>query len=944
MPNATRPRLGAGLRSVILLSVLAFWPAVTPIVAGSETIGQHFDGPPVIWRLTGDGGRILASERLLGGGRAGSGCQRLIVAPSVAQSIMLVCPIAKHAVLDELEIRLWVKASRADIQLAARVTMPRSVNKDGRPSSAIVRGAVYDRPGQWQQLVLREVPRLLIDEVGMMRMAAGATIDPREGYVDSITLVLPREPHVVELFIGELEVDGVPLPAAHGVQLASFPTNATNARDQRPLIHRYAERDDESASRSSNDPTAVRIHGPIVIVEGKPFMPRAIEWQNEPFQFLAERGFNTIYLPSPPTDDQAAEAIRHSLWLVCSAPRPSDISHAGLGQANDRVIAWHLADQAVEVDAGYGRNWADLVQQLDAGRNRPLVMGPQADADATGDTSDIASACHPRAAWMPLADFDEWLESSLRRGLHGRPWWVTVPTQLGDQASRQSAALAGTLASPPSVDADQLSGLVEIACVHGCRGIVFGSRSRLDEDTPQARHRAACLELTNRRLQLVEPWIAGGKVIGRVISSDAAWTGMVLQVDYARLVMPIANPTAARDAQATIPAASTGNGQAQFVVPGVPETSQVFWLSPAAFRRIQTKRIAGGTRIEFPTEQNGMLLITEDPQVIQSFRQRIAHGGPQMVKLERELAEQRVTTIEDAKRNLAHIGSGNGPAAADNQSWMAQLRQSHSLLSAGRIEAAYNAAAAANRMLLRAAAVQQARLRSPTTLTVNPLALSCDQRLDYGAFLRSCATLRASENRLYGGDFEDLGQMSEFGWAHVSREMPGTVSSAKLSAAGPKHGRYCLELSAGRSSPAASDFVGLGATVWIESPPMSMVEGQMVEITGWVRIDRAIADSVDGLQIVDSLGGPELTLAVRETSGWQPFQLIRGVPESTELRLMFALSGFGTACVDGVMVRTLEPPSVRRLPPVQRADRSAERTKIEKADSTTQLLVVPGGR
>jgi hypothetical protein len=933
--NIASPGFGALLRVAIFLSAMAAWPGAMPIVARSETIGQNSDGTEPIWRLSGDTGRILASERVLGGVRADSRCERVVVANPVAQSAELDCPIAKYAVLDELEIRLWVKASHAGVQLAARVTMPRSVDQEGRPAVATVRAAVYDRPGHWQQLVLTNVPRLLADEVRLLRMTADDQIDPREGYVDSIALVVPGEPGGVEVFIDELEVDGIPPPEASGVQLASFPSNAMSARDPRPATQSDAERDFETAPRPSAEQTAVRLHGSVLTVEGRPFMPRAIEWQNEPFQFLAERGFNTIYLSSPPTADQVAEAKRHSLWLVCSPPRPDAITRAGLGQMGDRVIAWHLADNAVEADPEYGRNWAEMVRQHDEGGSRPIVMTPQADRDVARNTSDIALACHPRAAWMPPAHYDEWLESLLRSGTPDRPLWAKVPTQLGDQVSRQAAVLAGTLASPPVVDADQPLGLVEIACTRGCRGILFGSSSRLDEETPQARRRAATLELTNRRLQLIEPWIAGGKISGRVTSTDAAWTAIVLQVDHARLVVPITPRPAAREVTST-PAGAGDDGEVVFVVPGVPETSQFFWLSPAAFWPLRGNRIAGGTQITFPTAREGMLLITEDPLVIHSFRQRIARAGPEIVRLAQDLAQQRAKFIEEAERNLAQLGYHTGSVAPDVQVGLAQLRQSHSLLSARQIEAAYNAAIAANRSFLRVAAVQRAAIPSPVNFVVNPLGFSSDQRLEYGKFIRQLGGLRSGENRLYGGDFEDLDQMTQFGWAHVSRNVLGIESSAKLSAAEPKHGGHCLELSARATSAEAAAVVISGAPVWIDSPPIPVAEGQIVEITGWVRIDEPIVESIDGLQIVDSLGGPESTLAVRQTSGWEPFQLIRGVPESTELRLTFALSGFGTARIDGVMVRALEPPGIRRLPAVLREDRSAERSATGAAARTMQ--------
>jgi hypothetical protein len=88
----------------------------------------------------------------------------------------------------------------------------------------------------------------------------------------------------------------------------------------------------------------------------------------------------------------------------------------------------------------------------------------------------------------------------------------------------------------------------------------------------------------------------------------------------------------------------------------------------------------------------------------------------------------------------------------------------------------------------------------------------------------------------------------------------------------------------------------------------------MVEITGWVRLDEPILGSDDGLQIIDSLGGPDLALSVQKTAGWEKFTMIRAVQEPADLRLTFALTGIGTARVDAVMVRTLQPATPRRLP------------------------------
>jgi hypothetical protein len=89
-----------------------------------------------------------------------------------------------------------------------------------------------------------------------------------------------------------------------------------------------------------------------------------------------------------------------------------------------------------------------------------------------------------------------------------------------------------------------------------------------------------------------------------------------------------------------------------------------------------------------------------------------------------------------------------------------------------------------------------------------------------------------------------------------------------------------------------------------------------IEITGWVKVDRPFATPGEGLTIIDSLGGPELSVVVGQTSGWQLFRMIRAVPRPTSLRITFALTGAGSANVDAMMVRTLQQPIARRLPAV----------------------------
>jgi hypothetical protein len=924
--------LGGTVGRVVPLAVMAgVWLANSASAAEPACV-QKFDGPDTHWRLldTAVAAQLVIQEYVPGGDRNGSGVERIVVAAGAGQSALVFCPTAPAAVIEELEARIWVKADRPAIQLAARVAMPRTRGADGMPASTIVRGEKYDRPGRWQQLALRNAPKLLAEQVRIMRSTSKIPIDPREAFVNAAVLVIPGDPQGVEVFTDELIVDGILRTENNSVQLASFPQNRFTA-PQRAAAQPGGSLVDARLlpelpiSTPLAKPSPARLQGTTLLVDDKPFLPRVIRWRGEPLQFLAERGFNVVRLDQPPTAEQIAAATRHNLWFICAPPQPDALVRDGLGESGDRVIGWWLEDDALEADTNYAARWAELVREKDKTNGRPVIIAPEVEWKAVGEIADILVARHARLASMDSTRFDQWLSNRESLSRPGTPLWASFATQFDEAVGRQVSALAGVSLPPPSVNVGHLESLVEIGCTHGLRGFVFDSHTSLSEPDAYSRRRAAALERINRRLQLMEPWLAGGKVIGRVKSADGAWTGVMLHVDRARLLIPIADK-----------AASSNPSETVFVVPGVPESSQVFELSPAALRTLPLRRVAGGTRVVMRPDDNAYLLMTEDPQVLQGLRHRIAREGAQCVRVQRDLAALNITCLGDSVRRLAQLGHRTDAAAQAMTGVYAQLRQVDALLAAGRIEQAMQLANSANRVLEQAAIEQRRQIFPNAALRSNPLASGDGQVAECATFLIKLAALRGGENLLYGGDFEDLGQMTQFGWRHFRGALAGIDSRVELSADGAQHGRYCLQLHASRNSAGEPPAV-TAAPVWIQSPPMPVPAGQVVEITGWVRADAPIVEGDGGLQIIDSLGGPELALGVDETSGWEPFQMIRAAPESSELRLTFALCGLGSARLDALMVRALEPPTPRRLPPAATTD-DATRTTVT---DTGPLFIAP---
>ena len=243
------------------------------------------------------------------------------------------------------------------------------------------------------------------------------------------------------------------------------------------------------------------------------------------------------------------------------------------------------------------------------------------------------------------------------------------------------------------------------------------------------------------------------------------------------------------------------------------------------------------------------------------------------------------------------------------------MSQLDSLLSAGQLEQAQDIAAEVAAEETRIVAEQQRAAGLSTGLQSNALGLTASRLAEFVALQQSFQSVAENENLLAGGDFENLNEMTQFGWQHIIHPTAGAETHAELSAGQPQHGTYCLELKAAAATSTQSAAAD-NSLVWIVSPGMQLEPNMTVEITGWVRVDQPFSTPGEGLAIIDSLGGPELSLLVGQTSGWETFRLVRAVPQASELRLTFALNGMGSAKVDAVMVRTLQQPIARRLPTV----------------------------
>ncbi|MCG8435856.1 MAG: hypothetical protein MJA83_17675, partial [Gammaproteobacteria bacterium] len=484
--------------------------------------------------------------------------------------------------------------------------------------------------------------------------------------------------------------------------------------------------------------------------------------------------------------------------------------------------------------------------------------------------------------------FEQWLEG--QESVLGPTVipWLKIPI-LPDSRTRSQTSRFFSQIEALAVDERRLERIARLAASRGCGGWLVESDEVLTGDSQVTKRRLKTLSLINAQWKLIEPWIANGKVIGEINTSDPACTAAVWQVDRARLVIPL---------ESKLPPRTGANGALPnlltIIVPGVPESNQAFLLTPAGFSPLVQQRIAGGVRVQFDRESEGFVVFTEDPRVINGFRaqtQRMAWGSAQMRQEVVDLRLRALGTLGKSVRNpqLAQVG--------------ALLNQSKAQFGQRNPAGAYSLATAAFRQCERFIESQVQSVTPRAVLTSYPFPLSLDTLEHVGDLRAALHSRSGGSNLLYGGDFEDLHQLTQWGWKHYRVESTGVQSAADLSPALPHHGKYCLQLSNVATDASQSFTVKKKAPLRIVSPTIPVNPDGLIEISGWVRIDKPLNERTEGLKIEDSSGGSDLALRIYSTKGWRSFRLLRDKNGKPEFEFSISLHGLGQASLDALMVR-----------------------------------------
>ena len=878
-PIAARSRLrwiGIGLTALLA-------------IASTAQPQEEFESADPTWKVGENDCQLLvvAHRRTFDEAHSGHGSEYLQYRAAKGGSKALFSHAVRPArIIDELSPSVWLKSPQIGIRFSVRVVLPRSRDPStGRHLTCLLEGDIYEAPGTWAQLTVEDLPLLLKRRTGHLRLKYGPTVDSREAYIDAVVLNGYCGAGITELWLDDLEVIGfgAHLVAAPGT---STPVGVVGAS---PRV-RAAE---------------VRVEGPNVVIDKKPFFARVVDWSGEPFDFLSEMGFNVVRLRDSPTTNQIQEAARHDLWFV--APPPVDQRSLKIAAGATRTLCWQIGSNLTAEDVLPA---AARIGELrrEAGPAHPAIL---CDVDRPvspfAEQTDILQLKKsPIGTSFELKDCAQWWRQVGGTVRPITPFWAAIQTELSAAQQRQVVGLvAADSVFERDVEPEQIWLQVIHAISGGARGIAFQSGSRLDSQDRASRRRAAAIRVVNNYLKILDPWCAAGRVGKSIRLPRGGYFATSLELKLTRLLIVCRSVA---DQQYLVGPGSVG-GPITVPLPNRHIADQAWLISGGGPRPLPAATGAGGS---FSLDQPGLfsfIVFSNDELVFEHLGQKSDAARDLIVQNAAEIGSIQLQETEDVLRKLATFGQAKQDDFSRLETVKSaieatrQMTHSRDPISAMR----YLEDAQDQLRTIRRDYWQMTALAFPSPIS-SPLCTSFRTLGDHWELAPRMRQVRWGPNVMAAGRFEQLDHLLGTNWTQSDGSTSDIKSRVELSLESPRSGRLALKL---QSWATSSQSVPERWPVWMNSSSIKVHTGQLIRIEGWVRIDDPITGSSDGLMIFDTMTGTELATRFHSTRGWRHFLLYRVAPNSGELSVVIALTGIGAASIDDLEVYVGSHPETR---------------------------------
>jgi len=855
-------------------------------------------------------------------------------APRSGEFVQLEHVLPRARVFNELKLSLWVRSNRRGAALFVRVVFPHQIDpRTGKVLHTFLRGETYSNTGRWQRLNCTTPQKQMDVQLRQIRARLINTrIDPREAYVDRVYLTTLLSKGTTEFFLDELKFGPIVEVKTKGD------------------VRQVAEEGDED-----RPPAEFRLDQ--LRVEGAPFFPRIMPFHGELAQTLGQARANVAWVPNPDNIPLIDSLRREKMWTIATPPRPSAAADdAGetkqnrirpFGAKTRSILWWNLGLQIPPEAKDALVAWKRQIEDADVKYRRPLM------ADVTGlehvysrHIGMLGVSRFPIGSSLSPLEYRDWLIQRRKTARPGRFIFSWIQTETNVAASGKRLP---TTTRPMFVEPEQIRLQLYAALAAGCRGIGYWKTGPLNSSDPASHERQLALTQLNLELELLEPWLATGTVVEHIpflVSQPGLKIGRrridfpgsgrgrnerdaqlkardhefrvndgssneleatLIRTDYGMLLLPVWYHKTAF----YVPSQMAAN-DVTIVVRGVGRAAPAWQVSTTGIRSPESERINGGEKITIPRfDQTTAVILTADRTLIKKIRRKIDSMAELSARTSIDLVRAKLDRVRRVDTELQLLEKklqlpGVGQLDAPQLLARATRLLANAEKAFGRQDfhgARQTSGEAAQSLRILQSAHWYDAIRSLSSPAASPYTVSFQTLPDHWRLMAYLGRTRFKNdtNILASGDFEDIETMIADGWTHTQNKLKGITAAAELNPL-PNDGGYALRLVAvpeiGHEPPRVVDH----HPVTVTTPAMRVSAGQIIHISGRVRIVGPITGNVDGVMLYDSQSGPRRALRWNKSADWQQFELLRKVESDGELRLTIALTGLGDAQFDNIRV------------------------------------------
>jgi len=916
-------------KTIVFSLILLFARAIT----AEELSYPHEEREPA-WKIQFDQQRAKVLQHLRQKTEVNDGlaAEQVSLQAMVKETqVTLIHPIPPSRLIEDLRANLAFRSNRVAGKIAFRVRLPHQKNPETDGSlSFLVEGDISQNVNRWEILKCQLLRNPTERALQLMRARYRLTdLNTNDMYVDAVVceLVLPLGQSTV--WLDELKVHGHIL--AENIGQPGF----VQMKEQ----------------QSKEFP--VRMELDRLYVNHQPRFPLIVPHHGESIGVLSQLGVNTVWMPDASDTRLADSLLSAGMLTMATPPRPANEhgeslgaregSLAPFGKSSESIMFWYLGTNIPESASEELVSWQTQVSDADRHYHRPIVADVSDREDFFSHYLDMVGTSQSVPfTGLSYRDYRDWLIAKHRRSPGSFFWtWIDLDAGLGTQ---------------DYLEPEQLRLQVYAALSAGCRGLGYYTREPLDsENTENTELRLMMAEL-NREIQLLEPLLSTGTLVRTIpvqISAegkpatqsslnsipvsrqrltpepltqnqlalnlqaqDHHVEAAVIRSDAGLLLLPVWYDTQA----GTVPGQMAAT-KATLIVPGVSESAAAFQITPTGINNLDRQRDTGGMKIELSSE-NGMafretsaILVTSDIELVrrlQAKTREMARGSAMDLVLMAKSKWERVSAVDAELASLGHPQESADQILERSQQL---IQQGEKEIERGQYSFARHLASLSMQLLriLQRQHWEAAASALPHPAT-SPYAVSFQSLPEHWKLVRRIGQRSEYEvlSQLTSGNFEDAKQMIQDGWQHQQIEVKGVRSAAELFPVSPpgSEGQYSLRLAAVPEDAASPPVLVSSKVVQVATPPVKVQRGDIVYVSGWVRIRFPATNRLDHALIYDSLRRPAGQIRFDFNQDWQRFELLREVDQSRDFQVYFALQGLGEMQIDDVQVVTLQPRSI----------------------------------